>query len=108
MPVDHIIAARDCPTCGLPDTLSRDFCPRCGEYLRWEDDQGRPAPAPEPRTERAVEFAPALAPDPVVLLLGEEEGDVPHVRVEPGGCAVLTGLIRNQTGLVDHYDLRVS
>ncbi|HET8754764.1 MAG TPA: PASTA domain-containing protein [Solirubrobacteraceae bacterium] len=102
-------ATRLCPTCGRPDPQFRDFCPRCGEYLRWEDDnQPRTAvaaPAPplpsEPPTEEMP--APVSPPAPVLLLL-----DTPSVTVAAGGAGTLRGLIRNQSGLVDNYDFRVA
>jgi PASTA domain-containing protein len=97
-------ATRLCPTCGRPDPQLRDFCPRCGEYLRWEDDAApgtrvAPAPAPaEPPTEEMVR--PAAS---VLLLL-----DAPSVTVAAGGTGSLRGLIRNQSGVVDNYDFRVN
>jgi hypothetical protein len=102
-------ATRLCPTCGRPDPQFRDFCPRCGEYLRWEDDSeprrrvaSAPAPPPsEPPTEEMP--APVSAPAPVLLLL-----DAPSVTVAAGGMGTLRGLIRNQSGLVDNYDFRVA
>src|SRR5262245_6267950 len=105
-------ATRLCPTCGRPDPQFRDFCPRCGEYLRWEDDNeprtrvaSAAAPAPpapdEPPTEEMP--APVRPPASVLLLL-----DTPSVTVAAGGLGTLRGLIRNQSGLVDNYDFRVS
>jgi hypothetical protein len=102
-------ATRLCPTCGRPDPQFRDFCPRCGEYLRWEDDSeprtrvasaGTPSPV-EPPTEEMP--APVSPPASVLLLL-----DAPSVTVAPGGVGTLRGLIRNQSGLVDNYDFRVA
>jgi len=102
-------ATRLCPTCGRPDPQFRDFCPRCGEYLRWDDDsepRTRVAPAaPRPEVEQPTEELPApVSPPASVLLLL----DVPSVTVAAGGLGSLRGLIRNQSGVVDNYDFRVS
>lgn len=101
-------ATRLCPTCGRPDPQFRDFCPRCGEYLRWEDDDPSrtrvvpvAAPAPEPPTEEMP--APVRAAAPVLLLL-----DSDSVSVAAGGLGSLRGIIRNQSGVVDNYDFRVA
>jgi hypothetical protein len=101
-------ATRLCPTCGRPDPQFRDFCPRCGEYLRWEDDnepRARVAPAAPPPSEPPTEEMPApVSPPASVLLLL----DAPSVTVAAGGVGTLRGLIRNQSGLVDNYDFRVA
>jgi hypothetical protein len=99
-------ATRLCPTCGRPDPQFRDFCPRCGEYLRWEDDnEPGPRVAPPPPSEPPTEEMPApVSPPASVLLLL----DAPSVTVAAGGRGSLRGLIRNQSGLVDNYDFRVT
>jgi hypothetical protein len=101
-------ATRLCPTCGRPDPQFRDFCPRCGEYLRWEDDnepRTRVAPPAAPPVEPPTEEMPApVSPPASVLLLL----DTPSVTVAAGGLGTLRGLIRNQSGLVDNYDFRVA
>jgi hypothetical protein len=102
---------RECPNCGHPDNELRDFCARCGEYLRWdptEEQTVRPAPAPpqprsEPEPATAVLQQAAERPAPVVLLL---HGNT--ATVAAGGRAVLAGTLRNQSGVVDNYDFRVS
>ena len=100
-------ATRLCPTCGRPDPQFRDFCPRCGEYLRWEDDNEprvAPAAAPPPAEPPTEEMpAPVSPPASVLLLL-----DTPSVTVAAGGLGTLRGLIRNQSGLVDNYDFRIT
>jgi hypothetical protein len=103
-------ATRVCPTCGHPDTDRQDFCPGCGEYLRWENNtEERPA-APGPRPLAAA-APPPVAPAPVrheapaaVFL----ELRAPAARVAAGGRTVLSGLIRNQSGVVDNFDFRVA
>jgi hypothetical protein len=100
-----------CPNCGLPDTDRQDFCPSCGEYLRWDEYTGeaRPAPAPPPPPPPPARApAPADAtpgPAPVLLVL---DGGRPAVTVAAGGRTSIAGIIRNQSGLVDNYDLRVA
>ena len=52
------------------------------------------------------------SPDAVVLtvrLPGEESaaGEAATVNVDAGGQAMLVGLVRNQSGIVDNYDLRL-
>jgi endogenous inhibitor of DNA gyrase (YacG/DUF329 family) len=103
-------ATRLCPTCGRPDPQFRDFCPRCGEYLRWEDDNeprtrvAPPAQPPSPAEPPTEEMpAPVSPPASVLLLL-----DTPSVTVPAGGLGTIRGLIRNQSGLVDNYDFRVA
>jgi hypothetical protein len=146
-------AARVCPTCGHPDTDRQDFCPSCGEYLRWDTAEERPpgprplaeAPAapvaryevgPEPPAAPVARYdvgpeRPAAyhdAPFPAPAARGEARaaeapasvllelrapgagpgGPAPSVRVSAGGRALLTGLIRNQSGVVDNFDFRVA
>jgi PASTA domain len=103
-------ATRLCPTCGRPDPQFRDFCPRCGEYLRWEDDNEprtrvAAATAPPPPAEQPTEEMPAPVSPPASVLLML---DAPSVTVAAGGLGTLRGLIRNQSGLVDNYDFRVA
>jgi hypothetical protein len=106
-----------CPNCAFPDTDRQDFCPSCGEYLRWDEQTGeaRPAPAPPayppaPAAAPSPAKSPATteeppAPEPVLLVL---DGGRPTITVAAGQRASLAGLIRNQSGLVDNYDLRVT
>jgi hypothetical protein len=112
-PTPYIAPA--CPNCGLPDTDRQDFCPSCGEYLRWDEYDGtaRPAPAPPPLpvstngSDPIVDSAaaPTEAVQSVLLVL---DGGRPTVTVAPGGRASLAGLLRNQSGVVDNYDVRVA
>ncbi len=53
-----------------------------------------------------------LPAEPVLVTLkqpgdGGRAGGPVIVRVEPGGEAVLVAVVRNQSGIVDNYDLRV-
>jgi PASTA domain len=108
-PTPYIAPA--CPNCGLPDTDRQDFCPSCGEYLRWDEYGGppRPAPAPPPLPPAPVaapaQPEPAETVQPVLLVL---DGGRPTVTVAPGGRASLAGLLRNQSGVVDNSDVRVA
>ena len=112
-----------CPSCGNPVSDDRDFCDSCGAYLRWEinDEQTavltpQEAPAVPADEPAAVEPAvvPAQAPEPqeeeIVVRLRRPEGDYASadpidVSVEPGSTAQLLGLVRNKSGIVEHYDL---
>jgi hypothetical protein len=72
-------------------------------------DPPRPAPAPPPLA-RMPAPAPVAAPAaetvrPVLLVL---DGGRPTVTVAPGDRASLAGLLRNQSGVVDNYDVRVA
>jgi PASTA domain len=106
---------RQCPNCGHPDHQQRDFCAECGEYLRWELTEEHPVRAAAPRPEPATAVQPVVAPPPpqpaapveapapVVLLL-----HAASATAAAGGRASLTGTIRNQSGVVENYDFRVS
>ncbi|HVL96874.1 MAG TPA: hypothetical protein VM266_13535 [Solirubrobacteraceae bacterium] len=95
-----------CESCGQLTPDDRDFCVKCGGYVRWEQDEiveepatvvHELAPPPPPQ-----EPPPVAAPEGVKLTLA-----VPAVAVEPGGQAVLTGTLFNQSGIVDSFDLRI-
>ena len=126
-----------CPACGHLNEDGNDFCESCGEYLRWEatgvqESVEAPPPASPPtpggRRRRASGSAPSGTPDPppaptppapapeepepVLITMRAPEDDgyasgAPRVQVDPGGRVVLMALVRNQSGIVDNYDLRV-
>src|SRR5215217_4496058 len=68
-----------------------------------------PVPAPAP----AAPAQPA-EPDPAAITLRLPEGEQVHlgetlaIGAEPGGRARVLALVRNQSGIVDNYDLSVS
>jgi beta-lactam-binding protein with PASTA domain len=117
-----------CPSCGRELEPGRDFC-ACGEYVRWEPTGYLPAITPEQAAAARREAdgaspppagAPADAPlrmasegaASVTLRLPDEaagpaSGDPVAVGVVPGGSATVVALIRNQSGIVDNYDLDV-
>jgi beta-lactam-binding protein with PASTA domain len=122
---------RACPNCGRQNPDGHDFC-SCGEYLRWEPTGYVPtldAPATPPRVDgpgaggaagaRAplrpqLEARGAVAETVALTLRRMDEvatpdaaGGVVSVTVEPGGRAVLCAFVRNQSGVVDNYDLTV-
>jgi beta-lactam-binding protein with PASTA domain len=76
--------------------------------------QAAAPPAAPPPPPPAAPAAPApIAPDAVALTLrlpeaayGDEQGTL-TVAVEPGGRAALRALVRNQSGIVDNYDISV-
>ena len=123
-----------CPSCGKPVVGDRDFCESCGAYLRWEepgDDEQTAvleplAAAPDEEAGRDALEEPVAAPSPppepeplpeptrseVVVRLtlpgvGAAPADVVETRVDPGSSAPLTASVRNQSGIVDHFDLAV-
>src|SRR5918912_449748 len=96
---------RTCQSCGKENPPDRDFC-SCGEYLRWEPTGFVQAITPEMAAEAARQAAPAApqAPEPA----GEPaKGEVLHHAVEPGQRERVLALVRNQSGIVDNYDIRV-
>jgi beta-lactam-binding protein with PASTA domain len=121
---------RVCASCGRQNPDDRDFC-ACGEYLRWEATSYQPAvpapaaPTPDPdptAPPAAIPTAPSggaaaapapIAPDAVALTLRLPEGSYSDgqgsvtVALEPGGQATLRALVRNQSSIVDNYDLSV-
>jgi hypothetical protein len=66
---------------------------------------GAPPPPPEPA-------APQVPPDSIVLALhlpGEDSTEGPIVaNVEPGGVTWFYALVRNQSGIVDNYDVSIA
>ena len=112
---------RTCQSCALENRDHRDFC-ECGEYLRWEptgfvpavtsNPAGQPpAPSAPPRTavQPAVQQPRASAhpPEATITLRDAEHGVTLAVGVEPGQRERALALVRNQSGIVDNYELRV-
>jgi hypothetical protein len=107
---------KTCASCGRQNPVDRDFC-ECGEYLRWEPTGYVQAVTPE-MARQAVSQAPPPPPPPGN---GHERTAVrpavpaaaaitvreAAVGVEPGGEARVPALVRNQSPIVDNYDLRV-
>src|SRR5262245_38787476 len=111
-----------CGSCEHENADDVDFCTNCGRYLRWEPTQlvprvalgqsataaGGPGdavaapPAPEPTPPRAEQ--PAGPQSAIVTLRGAQDpGDGPvSAEVEAGGHVALTGLVRNQSTIVDN------
>ena len=103
-------APATCPTCGLTDTLQQDFCSSCGEYLRWDlttehAPTAVPAPPPSAVEPATAEPPTVVAAEPVLLVL---DGGTPTATVAAGQRAAITGVLRNQSGIVDNYDIRVT
>ena len=112
---------RKCASCGRENPDDRDFC-ECGEYLRWEPTGYVQAVTPE-MARQAVEVTQAPVPPAppgnghdktvtasITLRLPDQDavpGERPAVGVEPGVGAQLLALVRNQSGIVDNYELRV-
>jgi hypothetical protein len=114
-----------CPSCDHDNATGRDFCARCGAYVRWELSGVLPAAEPRsnlpsdasangaPPASAAVAVSeptlggrvgltlrPAVDPEP-------SEGPV-TLQVAPGSTGVLVAEIDNRTPLVDHFHIRVS
>ena len=122
-----------CPSCGEPVVGDRDFCDSCGAYLRWEeptDDEQTAVLEPiteaetiadsvvDPVEETAAASSPVPEPEPeptateVIVRLtlpgaDTTAADAVETRVDPGSSAPLAASVRNQSGIVDHFDLQV-
>jgi hypothetical protein len=115
-----------CPSCGAPVSDDRDFCESCGAYLRWDEDDDQTAvltpqesPAVPTDEPAAIELAvaPAREPEPqdeedIVVRLRRPDGDYASadlidVAIGPGATTQLVGLVRNRSGIVEHYDLEL-
>lgn len=125
---------RTCPVCGRENPDERDFC-ECGEYLRWEPTQHVSALPPKPSaadgdgadtveieaqrqagTPARARPRPAAhargAIDPVTIELHGPDAETPAggvavARARPGETGVLKAVVRNQSGIVDNYELRI-
>ena len=112
-----------CPSCSYENLDDRDFCRECGAYLRWDEPTEvemtpEPAAPVEPEAPTVVLPPPAPAPEPVipvepvVVTLKEPGGEARAggpviVRVPAGGEASLVAVVRNQSGIVDSFEMRV-
>ena len=127
---------RICSSCGRENAQAQDFC-ACGEYLRWERTQGVPATASRPEhvaIQRSQELnqagpgraqltiAPTAAiaprapdspaPSGVQIHLNPPDQDAGSdesiaVSVTPGQRVTVVGVIRNESAIVDNYELAV-
>jgi beta-lactam-binding protein with PASTA domain len=124
---------RSCPSCGRQNADDQDFCV-CGEYLRWEATSLLPAAsaappaAPQSDPPDVPDAAPPAAPSPgdappgaspppaadavslTLRLPGDQLADslqTVKLAVAPGGRAVLLAHVRNQSDIVDNYDIGV-
>jgi beta-lactam-binding protein with PASTA domain len=115
---------RVCPACHRENPEDSDFCQYCGEYLRWDPTVATPAvrppsgpgPAPaqvppgmRPIPQSGGGRGPADAVSITLRSLTDDSDPREGVRVacEPGATATLVASVRNQSGIVDNYDLRV-
>ncbi len=126
-----------CPRCQHENPDDADFCAKCKNYLRWDPTRAVPAvpppaavsppspghppagppptppPAaspPPPPPPQAPAAPPVARSDEVQLTLGGPDGTAsgrPTVSMPPGGQGELQGAVRNQSGKVDNYDLRL-
>ena len=112
----------ECASCGQLTPSDRDFCASCGAYLRWDDPEADEeltvvlpeAPEEAPTTVMEIEPPPTVGradPVRVALVRPDDPGagaEPPTVRVQAGGRARLNGIVFNQSGIVDGYDLRIA
>ncbi len=117
---------RVCPACHRENPEDTDFCQFCGEYLRWDPTVATPAvrppaapgsgpgPAQVPPGMRPIpgtrgDRSPADAVSITLRSLTDDADPREGVRVAcaPGQTASLVASVRNQSGIVDNYDLRV-
>jgi beta-lactam-binding protein with PASTA domain len=118
---------RVCPACQRENPDDTDFCQNCGEYLRWDPTVATPAvraPAPPPGGGSGpAQVPPGMRPipgtrgdrspaDAVSITLRSLQTDAdPREGVRaacaPGQTTSLVASVRNQSGIVDNYDLRV-
>src|SRR5262249_31230122 len=110
---------RTCPSCGRENADDADFC-ACGEYLRWELTGSLPvlrdaAEVVEVEPRSVPVLRAPVAPErqvPATITLRLPDGDSAkdqtlHQAVAPGQRERVLALVRNQSGIVDNYDLRI-
>lgn len=119
---------KTCPSCDRQNPDGSDFC-TCGDYLRWEPTRHVRAVTPAlkalgrtpdhagvlPADHRMMAVpriskpsAPARAA--LVLRLPGPDDAIPGARtvcVSPGERVKLVGIVRNESTVVDHYELSV-
>jgi beta-lactam-binding protein with PASTA domain len=116
---------RICPRCQRENPDDADFC-TCGEYLRWDPTGQMPAvplppPIQQPPAAAAPPGQPGAPPAPggtppssgasITLRDPADQasaGAAVAVTVDPGATIAVMALVRNQSGIVDNYDLRVT
>jgi beta-lactam-binding protein with PASTA domain len=107
-----------CASCGFANPDGLDFCPKCGAYTRWDPtvhvaSVRGPTPEQEQKEEPppAVTGVPAAVADSVIVTVrkpGDEAADAPvELTLVPGTRASLAVTVRNQSGIVDNYDLEL-
>ena len=114
-----------CPSCGFGNPEDRDFCPKCGSYTRWDPTvvqvpavPGRPAPPAGTGAaggagalQPIVTGVPAAVAEGVIVTVrkpGDDAADAPvELTLAPGAQATLAVTVRNQSGIVDNYDLEL-
>ena len=111
-----------CPRCDQVN-VRRDFCSRCGEYLRWDPtmfiptiDPARTAVVGRPPGVLRAALVPHVGlnarPSAQATLDLSAPGPIgsdgePHVSVIPGNTVQMLATVRNESAIVDNYDIRV-
>src|SRR5918912_3937732 len=111
-------------SCGRENPPDQDFC-QCGEYLRWDPTGVVQAVTPEVLKQHAAEaeteapppapptsIQPTPEPASATIVLRLPDGDraieqTLQTAVEPGQRARVLALVRNQSGIVDNYEVKV-
>jgi hypothetical protein len=123
-----------CPNCGRKTPDRRKFCAHCKVFLGWDDSPDDDATAvltpvgpaadshseswDEPiasvptATDPVADTTETAAPAPVIVTIGLPGDQTPGgqaaiVNVDAGGEATLAGVVSNQSGIVDSFDLHV-
>jgi hypothetical protein len=125
-----------CTSCGLENTDDHDFCTECRAYLRWDEDpedadtavltSDEPhddlmpptvVMAPEPAAPATLAEPPPspafTGPDSAIVTFRmpddpeDEAAGTIEVQLAPGAQTALTAIVSNQSGKVDHYDVRI-
>jgi beta-lactam-binding protein with PASTA domain len=109
---------RRCPTCTHENPDSVDFCEGCGAYVRWEESGAVRVSAPAPpvaepaRREETKPYAAAPARRALLTLslpgVDTPAGQAVTAYAEPGGEVVLLASLRNESAIVEIYELSVA
>src|SRR5712691_9548901 len=109
---------RRCPSCTHENPDAVDFCEACGAYVRWEESgavrvSAQPpivAELPKREETRAYPAAPSRQALLTLRLPGVDTpaGQAVTANAEPGGEVVVLASLRNESAIVDSYDLSVT
>jgi beta-lactam-binding protein with PASTA domain len=104
---------RVCPRCDRTNDDDLDFCKHCGEFLDWDgrgENGAVAAGAAGAEASTVVTVAPPVTEHVTVRLFhpGQPDDDsAPILSVPAGGRVTLVARVRNQSDIVDSYELTV-